>query len=153
VSASSVRTLAQGSADPSSPVALAFIANGENHPALRVDAMRTITMGGCRRLPEIVFGFSSVRREALVRAGASLADIGRGDELAAREQRVFDYVNTIDAVPDSLPKNGVFESSALLNAFAWIVPPGVRARAALCMQQNFRTVSATVRENAVVGVH
>lgn len=153
VSASSVRVLAQRSADPSSVLAEQFIANRDIHPALRIDAMRTITAGGCRSLPEVVFGFSEARREALGRASNSISDIDRGNELAEREQRLLAQMMNIDSVPDSLPASSILERSAILNAFAWIVPPGVRARAALCLRQGYRSQSAEVRENAVVGVH
>lgn len=150
---SGLRALAQESGNPESTAALEFIGNRQHHPALRVDAMRTITMGGCRRLPELVFGFSSARRGALQVAAAGLSDIQRGDELAAREQRVFDYVSSVNSAPDVLPKNSVLEKNVLLNTFAWIVPPGVRGRVALCLGENIRAETAPIRENSVVGVH
>lgn len=153
VDASSLDYLTQRSGDPSSRLTEQFIANRDVHPALRVDAVRTITAGGCRNLPEIVFGFSEERRTALDRAAASLSDIDRGDELVAREQRLLAYMMNVDIAPDSLPVSSILERSAILNAFAWIVPPGVRARAALCLQQGYRNQSANVRENAVVGLH
>lgn len=153
ISAANLQFVTQGGADISSHVAEQFIASQTLHPALRVDAMRTITTGGCRHLPEIVFGFSDGRRSALQRASASLSDVNRANELVAREQRYLDHMMALENAPDSLPPTSILERSAVLNAFSWIVPPGVRARAALCLRQGYRNQSATTRENVVVGVH
>lgn len=112
-----------------------FAANKSFHPALRVESLSTITSGGCRSLPELVFGFSEKRRGAMMRAVANIRDIERGAELGALQQQFLEYAMKLRAAPltNSLVTNP--GRSALLSAFSWMVPPGVRARAALCLEQ------------------
>lgn len=131
-----VRSLATEEANPHSRAAEALAADTTQHPKLRVDALAAIALGGCGSLPEVVFGFRTLRREAMVRAVASLADIEGGPEAGARYLHFLDYAMALREVRGAPPEGTVLERNTLLNAFAWIVPPGVRARAFLCLQQN-----------------
>ncbi len=112
-----------------------FVANQLVHPSLRVESLSTIALGGCHNLPELMFGFSEKRREAMHRAVANIRDIDRGAELGAKYQQYLEYaLSNRTAPPTELPQS-ILGRSAILSAFAWIVPPGVRARAALCIEQ------------------
>lgn len=128
------RDLANEEASPDSRAAETFAADTTQHPRLRVDALGAIALGGCRNLPEVVFGFSPLRRAAMARAVANLSDIDHGPELGARYVQFLDYAMTLGNAPGAPPPGSVLDRNGLLNALAWIVPPGVRARAFLCVQ-------------------
>jgi len=131
----SVKLLVEPESDARSHAAEEFASNRNIHPSLRAESLSTITLGGCRSLPELVFGFSKKRRDAMNRAIVGIRDIERGAELGARQQRFLEYAMKLHAAPLTDSPRTILGRSALLSAFAWIVPPGVRARAALCMEQ------------------
>lgn len=130
-----VRRLATEEVNPHSRAAETFAADTTQHPALRVEALGAIALGGCRNLPEVVFGFNTLRREAMVRAVANLSDIDGGAEAGARYLQFLDYAMSLREAHGVPPQGTVLDRNVLLNAFAWIVPPGVRARAFLCLHQ------------------
>ena len=130
----SVRSLMVSESDASSHAAEEFASNRSIHPSLRVEALSTIMRGGCRSLPELVFGFSEKRREAMLRGVASIQDIGRAAELGARQQKFLEYALALREAPAKDSPRSILGRSVLLNTFSWIVPPGVRARAAMCME-------------------
>lgn len=121
--------------DPNSRTANEVIANKTLHPALRISAMSSIVLGGCRNTPEVVLGFSATRHEALNRAVEAVSDIPRGRELAQLHARRLEHMmSKVDAVGDP-PRGSVLDRNELLKLFSWIIPPGVRARAKLCLEQ------------------
>jgi hypothetical protein len=133
--ASSLRALSVAEADPTAHVAEQWAADTSLHPALRVESLGYITLGGCRNARELMLGFSSERTESMKRAIASIRDIDRGAELGALQEKFLDYAMNLREAPEVHSRNSIFGRSELLSAFAWIVPPGVRARAALCLEQ------------------
>jgi hypothetical protein len=98
------------------------------HPALR----SPIVLGGCRHVREVVFGFSHARRAAVERAAVALSDIPRSQELAALYVKQLDQItgDPEQQVPGMSTGKSVRLSS--LGSLDWIVPPGVRARVAMC---------------------
>ena len=131
----SVKSLVGPESDASSHAAEEFASNRSIHPSLRVESLSIITRGGCRSLPELVFGFSEKRREAMTRGVANIQDIDRGAELGVRQQKFLEYALALREAPVTNSPRTIFGRSFLLNTFSWIVPPGVRARATLCMEQ------------------
>lgn len=129
------RDLANEEANPDSRAAETFAADATQHPALRVAALGAIALGGCRNLPEVVFGFSALRRAAMARAVANLSDVDHGPELGAGYLQFLDYAMTLREAPGAPPRGSVLDRNVLLKALAWVVPRGVRARAFLCLQQ------------------
>ena len=65
----------------------------------------------------------------------NIQDIDRGAELGVRAQQFLEYALALREAPVTNSPRTIFGRSFLLNTFSWIVPPGVRARAALCMEQ------------------
>ena len=121
--------------DASSHAAEMVVGNRALHPAYRIEAIASIILGGCRKTPEVVLGFKGSRRESLERAVESVSDIPRGKELAQQYVRFFDYAMS-NAQADVAPQRGtLLDRSDLLKLFSWMVPPGVRARASLCLEQ------------------
>ncbi|MEP6834614.1 MAG: hypothetical protein ABJB74_14560 [Gemmatimonas sp.] len=112
-----------------------FAANRSMHPSLRIESLSTITWGGCHNLPELVFGFNEKRRAAMKRAVANVRDIDRGTELGARQEKLLEYVMDLRNGREADALKSIFGRGTLLSAFSWIVPPGVRARAAVCLEQ------------------
>lgn len=122
----------QEESDPGSTASETIAANTSLPPALRVEALLPIVVGGCRNTRELVFGFSYSRRDALNRAAASLADINRASELAALYVAQFEV---FQQEPEALAQRiGMHETGAFaeLGSFDWIIPPSVRARIVLC---------------------
>ncbi|MEO7360587.1 MAG: hypothetical protein ABI120_09660 [Gemmatimonadaceae bacterium] len=130
-----IKLLVEHESDAGSRAAEEFAANRDIHPSLRVKSLSTIALGGCRNLPELVFGFSAKRRDAMARAVANIQDIDRGAELGARQQQFLEYAMKLHEAPPRASPKSIPGRSALLSAFSWIVPPGVQARAALCLEQ------------------
>ncbi len=130
----SVKSLAAPESDADSRAAEEFAADRNIHPSLRVQSLAMITLGGCRSLPELVFGFSERRRDAMSRAVANIQDIDRGAELAARQQKFLDHALTLREPSTNNVAQTILGRNVILSAFPWIVPPGVRARAALCLE-------------------
>lgn len=125
------RWLQQEEANPRTSSAVDIAANRNLPPSIRIEAVAPIVTGGCRNTREVVFGFSESRADAVQRAGRALADIPRSGELIALYRRQLDM---IALEPEQhLPAGGKQSVElAALGALDWIVPPGVRARIALC---------------------
>jgi hypothetical protein len=124
--------IAQEQADANSTVAVQVSSNKELMPALRIEAMYPIVMGGCRNIREVVFGFSNARRNALNRAALAVEDIPRSGELAAMYQSLFDALTRDAEVQAQKLRATTGSKSRHTVNMDWIVPPSVRARIALC---------------------
>lgn len=122
-------------ADPRSKAAEAVIADQSMLPSHRMAAFDAIIRGGCRNTREVVFGFDERRRDAIERALASVSDIHRGPELAQQSLQYFDRMTNPDQPAREPVKGSVLDRNEILKLFSWIVPPGVRARATLCLEQ------------------
>lgn len=129
------RYLTATEADPRSRAAESVVANRQLHPAFRIEAMGPIILGGCRNTHEIVLGFSSSRRASMDRAIASVSDIPRGTELAQQYARFLEYAMSSEHEELEPPRGSILDRNELLKLFSWIVPPGVRRRAGLCLGQ------------------
>lgn len=122
-------------ADPRSNAAESVIADRSMLPSHRMAAFDAIVRGGCRNTREVVFGFDERRRESIERALASVSDIHRGPELAQQSLRYFDRMTNPDQPEREPVKGSVLDRNEILKLFSRIVPPGVRARATLCLEQ------------------
>lgn len=129
------RQLVAESEDPNSRAAEQVIANLAIHPSFRIEALSSIVMGGCRNTPEIVLGFKESRREAMLRAVQTVSDIPRGSELARQYTKYLEYAMSSEHADVEPVKGSVLDRNELLKLFSWIIPPGVRARAKLCLEQ------------------
>ncbi|MEP6780723.1 MAG: hypothetical protein ABJC26_12590 [Gemmatimonadaceae bacterium] len=116
-------------------------ANKSLAPSIRVEAIQSIVVGGCRSTPEIVFGFNGARRVALTKTVDALRDLSRVDEIANGYVRLFDELSEnpaayVDRMHYEMARTP--NTTPLPNgAFDWIVPPSVRARIEFCaMQRN-----------------
>ncbi|MBC8086436.1 MAG: hypothetical protein H7Z40_04165 [Phycisphaerae bacterium] len=129
------RHLTVDETDASAHAAEKVVGNRALHPAYRIEAMASIILGGCRNTPEVVLGFKGSRRESLERAVQSVSDIPRGKELARQYARFLDYASSSEHAEREPPRGSILDRSELMKLFSWVVPPGVRARASLCLEQ------------------
>ncbi|MGV3708516.1 MAG: hypothetical protein ACO1Q7_06715 [Gemmatimonas sp.] len=135
--ATSMRALWAIEADPNAHAAEAWAADTTLHPALRVGALSYIALGGCRNARELMIGFSGERTRSMRRAVASIHDIERGEELGTLHEKFLEYAMNLRDAPEKDSRRSILGRNELMGAFAWMVPPGVRARASLCLAQSF----------------
>jgi hypothetical protein len=127
-----IKWLYQQQANPHAVSAVEVAADRALPPAIRVGAMMPIVTAGCRDTREIVFGFSHARPDVLQRAARAVADIERAGELADLYRRQLDDIRVDpERHAVALPVKQSIELAGL-GALEWMVPPGVRARIALC---------------------